>query len=263
MRPFSEFPATAARKIRFVFTDTDDTLTFRGRLSSTTYAALERLDRAGVAVVPVTAAPAGWCDLMARLWPVQAVIGENGGFSFRLDHASRTMRRDFWLQPEQRAQSMARLRETADRILAATPDASPASDQPYRQTTWAIEPSGTGEQRAATADRLAASWRAAGARSTINSLWVLGWLGDFDKLAMTLRLAAAAFSTDLAANKDAAIYVGDSLNDEPMFRFFPNSVGVATVADYLDRLSAPPHWVTSGPGGSGFVEVAEALLAAR
>jgi hypothetical protein len=167
-------------------------------------------------VVPVTAAPAGWCDLMARQWPVQAVIGENGGLSFRLDRASGAMRRDFWLPPEQRAQSMAQLRETADRILAATPDASPASDQPYRQTTWAIEPSGTGGQRAATADQLAAPG-AAGARSTINSLWVLGWLGDFDKLAMALQLAATAFSAD----RDAAIYIGDSLNDEPMFRFFP------------------------------------------
>jgi HAD superfamily hydrolase (TIGR01484 family) len=263
MRPFSEFPAGAAGKIRFVLTDMDDTLTFRGRLSSATYAALERLERAGVVVVPVTAAPAGWCDLMARLWPVQAVIGENGGFSFRLDRASGAMARDFWLTAEQRAESMARLREIADRILAATPEAKPAADQPYRQTTWAVEPLGTGEPRAATADRLAAAWRAAGAHSTINSLWVLGWFGGFDKLAMALRLAAAAFATDLAADRDAAIYVGDSLNDETMFGFFPNSVGVATVADYLDRLSAPPRWVTAGPGGSGFVEVADALLAAR
>jgi HAD superfamily hydrolase (TIGR01484 family) len=263
MRPFSEFPAGAAGKIRFVLTDMDDTLTFRGRLASATYAALERLERAGVAVVPVTAAPAGWCDLMARLWPVSAVVGENGGFSFRRERAGGALARDFWLPAAQRAESMARLADIAERILAASPEARPAADQPYRQTTWALEPSGTREQRAAAADRLAAAWRAAGAHSTVNSLWVLGWFGAFDKLAMALRLAATAFATDLAADREAAIYVGDSLNDEPMFGFFPNSVGVATVADYLDRLRTPPRWVTAGPGGSGFVEVADALLAAR
>jgi hypothetical protein len=158
---------------------------------------------------------------------------------------------------------MARLGEVAGRILAATPDAAVAADQPYRQTTWAIEPSGAGGPRAATADRLAAAWRETGARCTINSLWVLAWFGDFDKLAMSLRLFGETASIDLASDREAALYLGDSLNDEPMFRFFPNSVGVSTVADCLDRLGAPPQWVTAGPGGSGFVEVAEALLAHR
>jgi hydroxymethylpyrimidine pyrophosphatase-like HAD family hydrolase len=52
----------------------------------------------------------------------------------------------------------------------------------------------------------------------------------------------------------------DSLNDEPMFSFFPNSVGVSTVTRVLDRMSAPPRWVTPGPGGAGFAEIADALL---
>jgi HAD superfamily hydrolase (TIGR01484 family) len=263
MKPFGEFPAAASRRVRFVLTDMDDTLTFRGRLSSATYDALERLDRAGIVVVPVTAAPAGWCDLMARQWPVQAVIGENGGVHFRRDRESGAMRREFWLPAEPRARSMVRLREIAGRILSAAPEARLAADQPYRQTTWAIEPSGIGAPRAAMANLLAAAWRQAGARCTINSLWVLGWFGDFDKLAMSRRLLAEIFSIDLAADRDAVLYVGDSLNDEPMFRFFPNSVGVATIVDYLDRLSAPPRWVTTGPGGSGFVEVAETLLLGR
>jgi len=27
--------------------------------------------------------PAGWCDLIARFWPVDAVVGENGALYFR------------------------------------------------------------------------------------------------------------------------------------------------------------------------------------
>lgn len=257
MRPLSEFAAAARRRIRFVLTDVDDTLTFAGRLSADTYAALERLGRAGVIVVPVTAAPAGWCDLIARLWPVDAVIGENGGFYFCRERGSPAVRRAFWLAEDERARNMARLGEAAGTILSTIPGARPASDQPFRQTTWAIEPDGP-----ATAERVAAAWRAAGARSTINSLWALGWYGDFDKLAMALRLAREIFAVDLASDRDAVVYVGDSVNDEPMFRFFPHSVGVATVAAYLDRLAAAPAYVTNGPGGAGFVEVADAILAA-
>src|SRR5579863_7817278 len=113
MLPFHEFPPARLRKIRFVLTDMDDTLTFRGRLQSATYAAMEDLRSAGIVVVPVTAAPAGWCDLIARMWPVDAVIGENGGFYFRRDDDVRTVRREYWLPVGERVRSMARLSEIA------------------------------------------------------------------------------------------------------------------------------------------------------
>ena len=45
-----------------------------------------------------------------------------------------------------------------------------------------------------------------------------------------------------------------------MFGFFRNSVGVATVRQYADRMPALPRWITKGPGGAGFVEVADRLL---
>jgi len=258
MRPIRDFPAAARRTIRLVLTDVDDTLTFAGRLAAAPYAALERLERAGIVVIPVTAAPAGWCDLMARMWPVRAVIGENGGLCFSRGGEGRELRRAFWQSEEERARSMARLAEIAAQIRAAFP-AITAADQPFRQTTWALHASREGD----AASRIAAAWRDAGAAATINTLWVLGWLGGFDKLAMALRMAGELLALDLAAARDAVLYVGDSLNDEPMFRFFPNSVGVSTVTDYLDRLAAVPQWVTRGPGGAGFVEVADMLLAGR
>lgn len=61
----------------------DETLTRNGRLAAATYTALERLQACGICVVPVTAAPAGCCDQMARRWPVDGVIGENGGVFFQ------------------------------------------------------------------------------------------------------------------------------------------------------------------------------------
>jgi HAD superfamily hydrolase (TIGR01484 family) len=256
MRPISEFPAAVRRQIRFLLTD--DTLTREGRLAAETYAALEALESAGVAVVPVTAAPAGWCDLIVRMWPVAAVIGENGGLHFSRDPASGAVRRAFWLAQEDRARSLAQLGAAAEEMLATLPGLRRAADQAFRQTTWALEPT-TPE----AAERAAAAWRAIKARAAINSLWVLGWFGEFDKLAMATRLMRDLFDVELAAERDRVAYVGDSLNDEPMFGFFPHSVGVATVTAYLDRLHARPRYVTAGPGGAGFVEVARAILAAR
>ena len=74
MKPLAAFPEAERRAVRCVLTDIDDTLTTDGRLQAVAYSAMERLAAAGIAVIPVTGRPAGWCDLIARQWPVAAVV---------------------------------------------------------------------------------------------------------------------------------------------------------------------------------------------
>lgn len=258
MRPLRDVPRQALARVRFVLTDMDDTLTHRGRLSARTYAALERLEDAGIPVVPVTAAPAGWADQMARMWPMAGVIAENGGVFLR-----RTARgdagRSVWHGEADQGGVTARLSALAAEIAGEIPAAVPAADQPFRLTSLAYDVPSDPALRAALIER----FRSAGADVTVNSLWVLGWFGGYDKLSAARRVMAAAYGLDIDAEPDAVAYAGDSLNDAPMFGFFPTSVGVSTVADYLADLPKPPAWITEGPGGDGFVELAEALLRAR
>ncbi|HEV8677781.1 MAG TPA: HAD-IIB family hydrolase [Stellaceae bacterium] len=256
MKPFAEFPLTLRSKIRFVLSDVDDTLTDGPRLPAATYTAIERLQNAGITVIPVTAAPAGWCDLMARMWPVGAVIGENGGLCFRHDPASGETERHYWASPSEREEARARLAALAAEIVAALPGCTVAHDQRYREVTLAFRDPGD----RALSEEILARLQAAGARTTVNSLWVLGWFGAFDKLAMTRRTMAELFVTDIDRYAEICLYIGDSPNDAPMFGFFPQSVGVATVRHYADRMPALPGWITEGAGGAGFVEIAEALL---
>ena len=103
MKPLSELSLAAARSVRVVLTDIDDTLTTEGLLTAKAYAALEQLHQAGFIVIPVTGRPAGWCDHIARMWPVDAVVGENGAFFFRYDRERKTMQQRFWASPEELA----------------------------------------------------------------------------------------------------------------------------------------------------------------
>jgi HAD superfamily hydrolase (TIGR01484 family) len=264
MRRLTEFPAEARRRIRFVLTDIDDTLTTAGRLTADAYAALESLSQAGYRVVPVTGRPAGWCDLVARFWPVDAVVGENGAFYFRYDHAARSMIRRFWLSETERAAARQRLDHLAHHIPVEVPGARIATDQPYREADLAIDiAEDTGPLAANDIDRIVAIFHAAGANAKVSSIHVNGWFGDWDKLAMTRRLFAEIFATDLDVRREEVVFVGDSPNDEPMFAYFPHSVAVANVRPYLDRMRSHPAYVTEREGGAGFAEVAAALLAAR
>src|SRR5437016_14325003 len=228
MKPFIEFPAALSSKIRFVLTDVDATLTDGPCLPAAAYLAVERLRDAGITVIPVTAAPAGWCDLMARMWPVGAVIGENGGICFRHDRAAGLIERHYWADPSKRAEAAGRLAALGADIAAALPGVEIAHDQRYREVTLAFR-----SRDAAQSEEILARLRAAGARATVNSIWVLGWFGDFDKLAMTRRTLAELFATDIDRDAERCLYIGDSLNDAPMFGFFPYSVAVATVRHYV------------------------------
>jgi HAD superfamily hydrolase (TIGR01484 family) len=258
MQPFARLPRARLGRVRFVLTDVDDTLTEGARLSAATYDALERLTDGGFRVIPITAAPAGWCDLMCRMWPVAAVVGENGGLCFRHDPMAGETERHFWTPMADRRRDRDRLAEIGAQIQALVPGCALATDQSYRETTLAFR-----NAAPPMPEQIIAHLGESGMRTVVNSLWVLGWLGDFDKLAMTRRMLRELFATDIERQGDAFLYVGDSFNDEPMFGFFANSVGVATVRNYADRMATPPQWVTEGGGGRGFVEIADALLRAR
>lgn len=257
IQPFATASPTALREVRFVLTDMDDTLTYEGKLSAQTYDGLERLQSAGIKVIPVTAASAGWCDQMVRMWPIDAVVGENGGFYSYVRDGD--VERRYWLADDAFAEGAERLRVLHGSVDLSIEGAKLASDQPFRLTTIAWQRT----QDARLIGELQGAFRVHRADSTINSLWVLAWFGGFDKLQMARRMMRELYDVDVDHEREAVVYVSDSENDAPMFRHFPMSVGVSTVRDHIQILSAPPRWITEGAGGVGFVEVADAILATR
>jgi HAD superfamily hydrolase (TIGR01484 family) len=264
VHPLTDISADVLRRLRFVLCDIDDTVTTEGKLTARAYAAMEQLSRAGISVVPITGRPGGWCDHIARMWPVAGVVGENGAFYFRYDPERRVMQRRFWLDEAQRKAARAKLDRLRAEILEAVPRAGIASDQPYREADLAVDfAEDVRPLDGAEIDRIVALFEAAGARAKVSSIHVNGWFGDFDKLAMTRVMMREVFAVDLDRDRDACLFIGDSPNDAPMFGFFPISVGVANVRDFEDRLPARPAYVTQARAGDGFAEMAARVIAAR
>ena len=264
MRPIAEMPDGVAARIIGVFADIDDTITHEGRLAARAYQALEDLQHAGLSVAPITGRPAGWCDMIARFWPVDGVVGENGAFYFSYDRVSKKMRRCFATDEGERAVHRERLGIVRDRVLAEVPGAAVAGDQRYREADLAIDicedvpPLGT-----ADVDRICRIFAEAGATAKVSSIHVNGWFGTYDKLTTSRRFAADILGLDLDLEKDRFVFVGDSPNDAPMFGFFPHACGVANVYDFRGRMEAEPAYVATGHGGHGFVEIVERILSAR
>ncbi len=264
MRPLAEFPVNARRAVRGVLFDIDDTLTTDGRLTAGAYAAMENLRRAGLIAIPITGRPAGWCDHIARMWPVDGVVGENGAFYFRYDHAAHRMTRRYAVPATQRAADRARLAAIGSRIVAEVPGCAIAADQPYRETDLAIDYCEDVERLApAAVEKIAALMRESRLTAKVSSIHVNGWFGGYDKLATTRLLMRECFGIDLDARRDDFVFAGDSPNDAPMFACFPYAVGVANINEFAGRLAHEPAYVTIAAAGAGFCELVDFLLAAR
>lgn len=262
MKPFKQFPENLKTGIRYILTDIDDTLTIKGRLPACVFVAMERLQRAGIRIVPVTGRPAGWCDHMARFWPIDALVGENGAFYFRYDERQKKMIRRYWKPVADRKKDRKKLEKIKAEILKKIPGSRVASDQAYREADLAIDYCEDVPRLPRKVVReIVNCFERSGAQAKISSIHVNGWFGTYDKLSMTRLLFEEVFNRSLDDIKEQAIFTGDSPNDAPLFSFFPHSVGVANVSRFKGQLICEPAWITCKYGGEGFAEMVDVLLA--
>jgi HAD superfamily hydrolase (TIGR01484 family) len=261
--PLADLSAKLCRDLAFLFTDIDDTITTDGRIPAASYAALWDLHDAGIHIVPVTGRPAGWCDMIARMWPVHGVVGENGAFYYAYDRRLRLMRRRS-IAAGREAADRETLAAAAARVLREVPGTALAADQAFRACDMAIDycedvPPLPPEAVRAICRILSEQ----GMRCKVSSIHVNFWRGDFDKMAGVGLYLEHEEGLSLAAVAEKALFVGDSPNDEPLFAGFPHTIAVGNLRRFLDQLRHLPEFITEADCGAGFAEAARAIIAKR
>lgn len=241
--------------IKGVCFDIDDTFSSEGKILDTAFTALWDLKRAGFKLIPVTGRPAGWCDHIARFWPVDAVVGENGAFVFFMENG----RRERFDLSFEKDSLLNKLKTLEIAIKKEFPSASFASDQAYREYDLAIDfCEDVAPWPLSEVDRLVKFCESHGARAKISSIHVNTWYGDFDK-----QRAIKEWFHKKNYKISEWVYVGDSPNDAPAFELFSNSIGVANINNLIDRVLTKPKFVTEKNSGEGFAELARHLIAKK
>ena len=256
--------AEIAKNLSGVFFDIDGTFTTFGKICAVAYRVLWALKNSGLHAVPVTGRPAGWCDHIARMWPVDGIVGENGALYFWLDEGKWSLKKRFLDPEEVRAERRQHLTRIRDEILASVPATAIASDQLYRGTDLAIdycEDVKPLDQRAV--EQICEIFKKHGATCKVSSIHVNGWFGNYDRLGMTKTLVQERWGLDVNVNKERFLFCGDSSNDEPMFQYFPCTAGVKNILNFADRMKNLPAYVATQDGGEGFAEIAETILQQR
>ena len=261
MKPLDQIPDTLRQSLRGIFSDIDDTITTNGMLSAEAYSAIENISKRGIDFIPITGRPAGWCDMIARFWPVRGVIGENGAFFFSYDRKKRKMIRRYIQSEKERLEGLKKLEIIKQNVLKQVTGSAVASDHFSRISDLAIDfCEDVPELPIEAVKKIEEIFVESGATAKISSIHVNGWFGDYNKLEMTRIFTKEILDIDLDLNKDKFVFCGDSPNDEPLFQYFPNSCGVANVKGFKSEMIHLPKYVSDLKGGKGFVEICKKLL---
>lgn len=279
MLPLVDWPLADRRQLIGVFTDIDDTLTTQGAITPEALQALHALKAAGLHVIPITGRPLGWSAPFAggdaqrsmAPWPVDAIVAETGSAAVTLyknsPQPASTERGQLSKLYQQdaatRASNYTRMQAVAQQVLREVPGTQLAQDSPGRETDIAIDHS---EFSHLTPDQIAQAVQIiqrAGMTATVSSIHINGWFGAHNKLVGARWIVRELFGRELDTERGRWAFVGDSTNDQVMFEHFTHSVGVANIRRFQTQLAHLPRYITASERGTGFAEVARAILQAQ
>jgi HAD superfamily hydrolase (TIGR01484 family) len=257
MRPIDELSPEEARGLRALLFDLDDTVLDAGRLGEAAYSALFRMKESGLALVAVTGRPSGWAEVVARQWPVDGAISENGAIAATVS-SGRLEIVDF--AGDARPALRGRLERIVADVARRYPALRPSDDVRARLSDFTFDigehervPDGVVKEVRAFAEQL-------GARTVQSSVHLHLTLDGSDKASGAVRFLAGRLGFDETAARLRAAFIGDSQNDEACFGAFRTAIAVA---NFRGRPTVAPRFVTRSARGAGFAEAAAVLVERR
>jgi HAD superfamily hydrolase (TIGR01484 family) len=261
MRPLAELKAPVARGLVGLLFDLDDTVLTHGMLTREAYDAIWNLHEAGLRLVAVTGRPSGWGEVIARQWPIDGAVTENGAVHVMREGKGVRVLVDG--TEGEVSERRSRLEALVRKVAQAMPLVHLADDNHARRSdvTWDIGENDRLEP--AVVAELASHVLTAGARTTRSSVHLHASFERDDKASGAMRFVHARFGDDVGSAIHRWGFVGDSGNDAACFAAFATTFGVANVRGSARSMSVPPRWISPSERGAGFAEIAKVLVDAR
>jgi hydroxymethylpyrimidine pyrophosphatase-like HAD family hydrolase len=261
MKPLDRLNPEEARRLRGLLFDLDDTVLTHGLLTRAAYQALWNLRDAGLKLVAVTGRPCGWGEVIARQWPIDGCVVENGAVYVVRDGAG-SATRDGCGEAERQSRRL-RLERLVERVRQVVPEARLTDDVWARRSdvTWDV-----GERVRLPEGRVRDVVReivASGARTSQSSVHLHATFDTDDKASGAVRFCVRELGEEAGRALGRFAFAGDSGNDASCFAAFRTTFGVANVRASLGMLSLPPRYVSSCAMGDGFAQIAEEILRKR
>lgn len=260
MTPGPKHIAALRGPVRALFSDIDGTMTTGDRIEASTYLALERLGESGIPVIMVTGRSSGFAHAAMKMTPVPVVVSENGGVTFVRE--GKTLHKLYGVPPASLPEWRRRMNDVVAEVVSKVPGARLSSDSKYREVDLALDWNEEVSLPVEAAEAMVKIIRKAGLTATRSSVHVNFGPPHFDKLSACMTVVRQVLGGD-GNDLSQYVYVGDALNDAPMFGGFPTSVGVANIKQWWDELDFKPQYITELPEGAGLRELIAHIMSLR
>ena len=226
--------------MKIVFSDFDGTLTNSGKLGAVFFDILSLIEKHGSELVIVSGRSLSWGHFFLTHFPLKHAIMEGGGVIVTRNKEGQ-FKEEFLVSDEE----VARLEKVTAEIKEKFPNCILSADSFGRRTDRAIEFADMKKEDVEKVEIYLHNQKVNFSRSNVHINY---WVGDISK-----RNGVEHFLKHYAPHvaKDESIFYGDAANDESMFEYFPNTVGVSNIINILDQLEYKPKIVLEGKDNSG------------
>lgn len=225
-------------KPKIVFSDFDGTLTHHEKLGPVFFDILNLLNSHQIPLVIVTGRSLSWGHFLLTHFPLQDVIVEGGGA--RVYKKGKLIEEELYVDESE----VKRLSDFCNVLKIDSPHLRLSADSFGRKTDRAIELWDL--QDGVFFHHIEELLTEKGINFSTSNVHLNFWCGEISKYK-----AVTNFLKDKNISSEEAIFFGDSLNDQSMFKSFENSVGVSNISKVVDQLQYKPKTILVGTENEG------------
>jgi HAD superfamily hydrolase (TIGR01484 family) len=226
--------------MKAIFSDFDGTLTSQGKLGALFFDILNICHQNHAQFIVCSGRSLSWGHFLLTHFSMEYAIMEGGGVILsRKDN--KLIQEELLVSEEE----LCKLQEFVKRLQKEFPKAILSPDSFGRKTDRALEIFYMDGVMVSEIEALMQESQINYSRSNVHLNF---WSGDVSKYKATMHLLKKYLPQ---IDEEETIFYGDSTNDESMFQFFTNTVGVSNIFTILDQLKYKPKIILEGKDFSG------------
>jgi HAD superfamily hydrolase (TIGR01484 family) len=231
-------------KQKIVFSDFDGTLTVNGLLDPALFEIIGLLKDERTTLIIVSGRSLSWGHFLLTHLPLDIIIMEGGGVVLRK------------LAPENIDEHLMVDKDTVDKLefytkelVSKFPKIVLTADSFGRKTDRAIDKALMDSLGIDVKKDVEWFFKERGISHSYSNVHLNFWMGNISKAAASEHVLKSYYPDHDPMND--CLFFGDAPNDSSMFRFFPNSVGVSNLSEFITQLDFTPRILLKGKENSG------------